>query len=135
MDISRPQMNISLARIWFTPRSTCGLLAIDGVSKFCTLEPSVGSGMLMPVGTYHCKMTLSPRLQYTCPEIWDVPGHTGERIHVGNRPEDTHGCILVGENHSPDWVGLSEAAFHVLMSMLPDEFDLTITEQSHDDVT
>ena len=120
---------VDLFRVTYTLNSTQGLLSVDGTSQFCTLEPSQQSGKLMPAGTYLCVKTMSERLQYVTPELQAVPGHVGERIHIGNKPEDTEGCILIGTTRSPDWINFSHQAFEQFMFMVPDEFYITIHDQ------
>lgn len=125
-------MTVQVMRLIFGDMSTQGLMAIDGTSKFHTLEPAFKSGMLMPEGAYQCKKTMSPRMHYVSPEIFDVPGHVGERIHIGDAPEDTLGCVLVGTSSSPNWVGGSREAFAQMMEILPDEFELQITNHTEE---
>lgn len=125
-------MIVELQRLYHSELSTQGLLSINGVSKFNTLEPPSQSGMLIQVGTYHCVKNMSPRLGYVCPEILNVPGHTGERIHIGNFPDDTIGCVLIGLYRFPDEVTQSETAFHQFMAIVPSEFDMTISEQANE---
>jgi hypothetical protein len=125
-------MTICLVRMAYTDASTQGLLYFESLAKFVTLEPAKDSGMLMPLGTYHCQKTMSPRMGYRSPELFNVPGHTGERIHVGNYPTDTKGCILVGMTRARDFVGDSHKAFEEMMVMLPEEFDIEIRSAADD---
>jgi len=52
------------------------------------------------------------------PLLLDVPNFEGIRIHSGNTEADTEGCILVGFNRAPDFVGNSKMAFDVLFARI-----------------
>lgn len=47
-------------------------------------------------GRYEVLMTYSNRFGRVMPQIMNVPGFDGIRIHAGNTDEDTEGCILLG---------------------------------------
>lgn len=52
----------------------------------------------IPRGRYKVTLSLSRRFGRIMPELHDVPGFTGVRIHGGNVEADTHGCPLLGQN-------------------------------------
>ena len=121
-------MLIEVIRITFTPLSTQGLLAIDGVNTFTTLEPPRSATGPIPAGTFHVIKQWSNRFQKLTPHLQNVPGHTAIEIHVGNKPSNTEDCILIGMTRSTDWIGESEVAFDKFMALVPDEFDIVIAD-------
>ena len=52
----------------------------------------------IPYGTYNVTITYSPRFKKNLPLLNDVKGFDGIRIHSGNKPQDTEGCLLPGFN-------------------------------------
>lgn len=120
---------ISVKRKWFTDKSTIGLLNFDYFSAY-TLEDTVRKGTkiagqtAIPAGRYEVVCTYSNRFQKLLPLLLNVPGFEGVRIHSGNRPEDTEGCILVGKNYDkdfPDIVTDSRMAFKGLFELIKKE--------------
>ena len=95
---------------------TLSELSIDDVKLCDTLEPTwrdirrggkgrkVKGRTAIPEGRYPVVITFSEKFQKWLPLLLHVPKFTGVRIHAGNRPEDTEGCILVGENLVEDMV-------------------------------
>jgi hypothetical protein len=76
----------------------------------------------IPAGTYPLEVTYfqpqSGGEGYYAPLIDNVPGFLGVRIHIGNFPQDTEGCILVGTQPGLDEVLQSGTAFVALMSKI-----------------
>lgn len=79
----------------------------------------------IPVGRYKVDMnTVSSKFKYRpwarkyngiVPRLLGVPCFSGVLIHVGNRAEDSLGCLLVGENKVKGQVVNSTATFYKLM--------------------
>ena len=108
-------MEIVIYRKYRKADYTIGIMYIDGV-RFCnTLEDtdrglmqSMSAGEILnakiagrtaiPVGDYKLMRTYSPRFKKNVPQILNVKGFTGVRIHAGNTAKDTEGCPLVGDN-------------------------------------
>jgi Family of unknown function (DUF5675) len=121
-------MRIRLLRDTLTERSTLGRLFIDGVEECFTLEDPVRAEKIagitaIPAGSYRVTISPSPHLRYITPLLQGVPGFTGVRIHIGNFPRDTIGCILVGRTKDADFVSKSAAAFKALMEKLVQDRD------------
>lgn len=121
-------MKLKVQRRYKGPLYTIGSLFVDGKYFCDTLEDpdrgltkdtplskiksiKVKGNTCVPYGTYKVTLDItSPKysnykkypfayaVRAKMPRIIDVPGFDGILIHPGNSPEDTDGCLLVGEN-------------------------------------
>jgi hypothetical protein len=117
-------MELTLKRIALRDTYTIGKLYINGEYECDTLEDTVRdlnkNGVFdngeqkvygktaIPYGTYEVTMNVqSPKFSKKSAYAWcngylprllNVPSFDGILIHGGNTPEDTYGCILVGQN-------------------------------------
>lgn len=72
----------------------------------------------IPTGKYDVILTFSPRFKRVLPLLLNVTGYQYIRVHNGNRPDSTEGCLLVGENKVKGQVLNSRATLEKLMSIL-----------------
>ena len=73
----------------------------------------------IPTGRYEVTMTFSNHFKKYMPLVMKVPGFEGIRIHSGNKPEDTEGCLLTGnEDPSDGFMGESKAATQKIYSLI-----------------
>lgn len=125
-------MKVEVKRTFKGTEYTIGKLYIDGHYLCDTLEDTVRNGAkiagktAIPAGTYKVKKTMSPRFKKVLPEILNVPGFTGVRIHAGNTAIDTDGCLLLGLNKKKGQVLESQTTMAFFMARTPDEFTLVI---------
>jgi hypothetical protein len=116
-------MNLTLKRFWFTDKSTIGVLYIDNIHESYTLEDVVREEKIqdetaIPEGKYKVIISYSQRFKRVLPELLNVPNFTGIRIHTGNLPKDTSGCILVGRERGIDCLASSQIAFNAFFPKL-----------------
>lgn len=148
-------MKLLLKRIANRPTYCIGKLYIDGEFFSDTVEDTdrgleqsmsldeikskkVYGKTAIPKGTYDITMNIvSPKFKNRVwakpyegklPRLLNVPGYEGVLIHVGNKAEDSLGCVLVGENKIVGKIVNSTATFHKLMKILTKAEDkITIT--------
>jgi hypothetical protein len=137
-------MKIELKRTLLSDTFTLGELYLNG-KLFCyTVEDKVrdinNDGDLddigetkvygetaIPKGTYKVILSMSNRFKKVLPEILNVKGFTGIRIHNGNGAIDSHGCIIIGMNKTKTGVSESRIALTKLMNILTKEKEISIT--------
>jgi hypothetical protein len=102
-------MKLILQRVFDNGESTIGYLSYNGKLMF-TLEDTFRKEKLkgitrIPAGTYELnfnKNLTAKTMQYFKKYFWfswhlelkDIPNFTGIYMHIGNRAEDSEGCIL-----------------------------------------
>ncbi len=115
-----------------------GSLFLNGQFECYTLEDlwrehKIFGITAIPPGIYKIILNWSPRFKKILPRLLDVPFFDGILIHKGNRVEDTHGCILVGDEIADGRIppGKSTPAFDRLYGKLVkaynDKEEITIT--------
>ncbi len=110
---------------------TIGSLYVDGGFECFTLEDvirevprlevvkwKIPGETAIPSGIYPVTINLSTRFHRLMPQLLDVPGFVGVRIHCGNCADDTEGCILVGRRRGSATILESRVAFNTLFPKL-----------------
>jgi Family of unknown function (DUF5675) len=124
-------VKLFLERLQVDPDVTIGSLSIDDQFEAWTCEDPVREIEGQPVanwkvfgktaiprGTYSIDITYSPHFKMPLPLLLKVPGFDGVRIHSGNTPADTEGCLLVGQDRLGKSIGKSRLAFTALFAKL-----------------
>ena len=130
-------MKIEVIRTHRSPDATAGELYVDGKFVCYTLEDAIRKAKIkgitaIPAGTYDVIINMSTRFKCLMPLLLNVPDYEGVRIHPGNTPEDTEGCILVGSNMRSDGRFVSESVkaytkLFAMMTAAKDKITITIT--------
>ena len=125
-------MEIKLIRESFGDTFTEGKLLIDNVFECYTVEDTdrkmeedltrkINGKTAIPRGRYEVILSMSNRFKKILPEVLNVPGFAGIRVHSGNSSVDTDGCIILGsinDKVDDDWIGGSKIALTQFMAKL-----------------
>ena len=128
-------MEIRVKRIARKDGYTIGRMSLNG-SYFCDTLEDTDRGLkstmseeeilskkrkgitAIPTGEYDVILTFSPKFKRVLPLLLNVPGYQYIRVHHGNLPSSTDGCLLVGENKVKGQIINSRATLERLMSVL-----------------
>lgn len=134
-------MEIVVDRRWKRDTYTIGNMYINGKFFSNTLEDKdrglkdsmtpqdisnlkVYGQTAIPTGTYEVKMTYSNRLHSRAyakkydgklPELINVKGYEGVRIHPFNKAQETLGCLSVGKNNIKGQITQATVYFYMLV--------------------
>lgn len=130
-------MNMTLKRVAGTADATYGVLLVDNIPFALSLERAwkdnkVGESCI-PTGEYVCRRVQSPKFGNTF-EVTGVKGRLAILFHKGNISDDSHGCILVGEQFNfvmgKDGITGSKEGFEEFLRRTEglDAFNLNVVE-------
>lgn len=128
-------MEIKLIRKYYQAKYTIGRLYVNNRFFSDCLEPpslhltersALGTILIakykgyraIPTGRYRILITRSRRFGRWLPLLMNMKGFEGIRIHAGNKPEDTRGCILLGFNRRKGYVLDSTRCVLTLVKMM-----------------
>ena len=124
-------MTLELIRLQYLPDRTLGTLHFVGDNQWhcdtlelpatVNRETNVPNLCCIPAGTYELKVTWSPAFKRWLPLLMAVPGRSGIRIHAGNTPRDTKGCILVGWRYGNELLRSQRTLTELLNQLRRDE--------------
>ena len=131
-------LKLFVARLNGTQGFTGGRLYCNAVFECFTLEDEVREIAGQPVekwkikgetaiarGKYRVILSYSPHFGRILPEILNVPGYIGVRIHCGNKADNTEGCLLVGdEDPSDGFMGQSRQAFDRVFARISEAINI-----------
>src|SRR5574341_631744 len=128
---------MKLVRVARNSEATYGVLVQGDIPFAVTLErpwlDNQKGESCIPASHYICRRVESPKFGNTF-EITDVPGRDAILFHKGNLSDDTHGCILVGEQFNPvlgrPGITASKEGFAEFLNLtsMTNEFPLEIVE-------
>lgn len=144
-------MKIIVKRTDYLPTMTIGEMSIDGrficysLEDKCRENPKtdapfevvfekVQGETAIPQGVYEVIIDMSMRFGREMPHLLNVPGFTGIRIHAGNKPTHTEGCILVGmskvgKGKDLSGIGMSKIAYGKVFDKIE------VAYERHDNIT
>lgn len=103
------KLTITVSRQYRASGCTSGYLAVNGKIIVYALErawlDNVNDVSSIPAGTYKAHLRYDKKDHWRI-QLDGVPKRTGVQIHVGNEPEESKGCLLVGAKLGADLCSL-----------------------------
>lgn len=128
------EMKLELTRDIFKDEFTLGKLYADNKLVGYTCEDKDrkledGGGKVygttaIPRGLYKIVLSFSPHFGKVLPELLNVPGFAGIRIHGGNTAADSLGCILLGACRQSTGVCACAGAMARLINLIEQAEDI-----------
>jgi len=130
--------SIKLKRKTDSGKSTIGVLTVFGSAVWVLEDPrrehKVHGETRIPAGRYKLALRneggMTQRYAKRFPKmhkgmIWllDVPMFEWVYLHIGNYPEDTEGCLLVGLTKGQDMVLASKAAYQKVYPLIAEAIE------------
>lgn len=117
-------LNIVVKRFKAYDNSVIGALSVNGTQICYTLEEAWRNNQkgnsCVGLGTYPAfiRYTSNKSKREWCFQLNDANGRTAIQMHIGNKPADTEGCILVGTTQGENYVGTSTQAYQKLQDFV-----------------
>lgn len=91
---------LQLLRAIHRPDGVAGIVVADSLPICLSMERPWLNNQIgiscIPTGVYVCRRVESPKFGWTF-EVTNVSGRTAILFHRGNIDDDSHGCIVLGE--------------------------------------
>lgn len=70
--------------------------------RYCAIPTGIYDVDLHHINPKYSKHRGYKEFNFECPQVMNVKGFQGVNIHIGNFPQDTRSCLLLGELHTRD---------------------------------
>ncbi len=128
--------SITLIRFTYTEHGVFGVLMENDIPFALTIErpwlDNKKGESCIPKGTYFCERIVPPKFGDTF-EVKHVPNRSAILFHKGNVMDDSHGCIIIGEQFEmldgKPAVLASAKGFNEFMDRLKEEYEFKIDIQ------
>jgi Family of unknown function (DUF5675) len=120
-------MYIVLQRLTTSSEGTFGTLLVNGRPYYVTLELPWKNNQkdvsCIPPGEYKATRMFSEKFKKVLFVLHNVPGRDLIEFHIGNKVENTNGCILLGSEFSKTEYAIvdSKVSFDDFMIRMPAE--------------
>lgn len=103
---------VTIHRQYAGDKCTSGYIAVDGKTIAYALErpwlDNINDISSIPAGKYKAHLRYDKKDKWRI-QLDDVPKRKGVQIHMGNEPEQSKGCVLVGDKLGEDLCSVKDS--------------------------